>query len=158
MVMVWTVLLLALIGCCTIGCNGSSSNKEVDRQAILQLLGEYENRLRTGDAAALEQLYAEDAVFMRADAAAIEGKRAIVQMARDALNEIALDKKFEIQELVIEGDWAFARANSVGTVTVKATGTTGPEDHDDLFVLQRRDGVWKIARYIYNSKLPTGTH
>ena len=45
---------------------------------------------------------------------------------------------------------AFARTGSKGTVTVLADGTTAPEENRELFVFQKEDGVWKIARYMFN--------
>ncbi len=35
-------------------------------------------------------------------------------------------------------------------MTVLADGTTAPEENRELFVFQKEDGVWKIARYMFN--------
>ncbi|MBK9194172.1 MAG: DUF4440 domain-containing protein [Flavobacteriales bacterium] len=63
---------------------------------------------------------------------------------------IKLNIEFFIDEVVVDGDHAFARTTSKGTTLIHATGETVPEENRELFVLQRTDGGWKIARYMFN--------
>ena len=63
---------------------------------------------------------------------------------------IKLNITFTVEEIVVVGSIAFARTGSKGTVTVLAAGTTVPEENRELFVFQKEDGVWKIARYMFN--------
>ena len=35
-----------------------------------------------------------------------------------------------------------------------ADGVTAAEENRELFVLQKRDGAWKIARYMFNKMSP----
>jgi ketosteroid isomerase-like protein len=68
---------------------------------------------------------------------------------------ITLDVNFEVAEIrQIAPDWAFARTNSAGKVEIKATGEGGPEANQELFVFQKIDGVWKIARYCFSTTNP----
>ena len=53
-------------------------------------------------------------------------------------------------EVVQGADFAFARTVSRGKVTVLADDVTAPEENRELFVLQKLDGEWKIARYMFN--------
>jgi hypothetical protein len=39
-------------------------------------------------------------------------------------------------------------------VTVLATGQSGPEANQELFVMQRVEGAWKIARYAFSTTNP----
>ena len=67
---------------------------------------------------------------------------------------ITLSVDFNIIEVVpITHEWAFARTASAGTTKVKAGGG-GPEANQELFVLQKVDGVWKIARYCFSTTNP----
>ena len=50
--------------------------------------------------------------------------------------------------------WAFARMNSAGTTTIKATGDKVAEGNQELFTLRKVDGVWKIARYGFSTTNP----
>ncbi len=69
---------------------------------------------------------------------------------------IKLDIDFEIVEVVrIAPDWAFARTNSAGTVTVLADGTKLAEANQELFIFTKQsDGMWKIARYAFSTTNP----
>ncbi len=35
-------------------------------------------------------------------------------------------------------------------MTVLANDTSAPEENRELFVFQKKDGVWKISRYMFN--------
>jgi ketosteroid isomerase-like protein len=65
-------------------------------------------------------------------------------------NTIQLTIAFYIDEIVVNGDFAFARTTSKGTTLIHATGQTVPEENRELFVLQKSGGEWKIARYMFN--------
>lgn len=39
-------------------------------------------------------------------------------------------------------------------MTVLATGDRGPEANQELFVMQRVDGAWRIARYAFSTTNP----
>ena len=68
---------------------------------------------------------------------------------------ITLNIKFDVVEIrQLAPDWAFARTNSAGAVKVNATGGGGPEANQELFVFQKIDGHWKIARYCFSTTNP----
>ncbi len=72
-----------------------------------------------------------------------------------AFQAIDLNVEFDIIEIeVIADDWAFARTNSSGTTTINATGDKIPEGNQELFILQKIDGDWKIARYAFSTINP----
>ena len=48
----------------------------------------------------------------------------------------------------------WVRARTIGTVKVYATGGGGPEANQELFVFQKIDGEWKIARYCFSTTNP----
>lgn len=62
--------------------------------------------------------------------------------------KLAID--FSIDEIVVDGDLAFATTGSKGRVTILSEKVTAPEENRELFVFQKVDGVWKIARYMFN--------
>lgn len=68
---------------------------------------------------------------------------------------IALDVKLEIKEVVvISNEYAFARTSSAGAQKVNQTGQTSKEANQELFVMQKVDGEWKIARYCFSTMNP----
>jgi len=71
----------------------------------------------------------------------------------------ALHVKFNIAEVVqMAPDWAFVRTNSAGTMKINATGATSDEANQELFILRKESGEWKIARYSFSSTNPPPTH
>lgn len=65
------------------------------------------------------------------------------QEERKGLSNLAIEKR-------INGNYAFARTTSKGATLIHASGETVPEENRELFVLQKENGVWKIARYMFN--------
>jgi len=119
-------------------------------QELRSLLATYETSLNAGDAARIEQLYAEDGVFMPAGFPTASGRSA-VRGAYDAVfANIRIAIHFTVDELTVKGDVAYARTHSAGTATVVATGASGPEANRELFIFSRGANGWKIARYMFN--------
>ena len=63
---------------------------------------------------------------------------------------IELDIAFSIDEIAVDHNVAFATTGSKGRVTILSEKVTVPEENRELFVFQKIDGVWKIARYMFN--------
>jgi uncharacterized protein (TIGR02246 family) len=119
-------------------------------QQLRTLLATYETSLNASDAARIEQLYAEDGVFIPAGFPTASGRPA-VRGAYDAVfSNIRIAIHFTVDELMVKGDVAYARTHSAGTSTVVATGASGPEKNRELFIFSRGANGWKIARYMFN--------
>ncbi len=125
-----------------------------DRQAIEATLLQYEKTLNESDVKGVLELYAPDGVFMPSGAPSAIGTEEVRAAYEHVFAAIRLDIKFTIDEIVQSGNYAFARTISRGQVTILAEGVTAPEENRELFVLQKRDGAWKIARYMFNKMSP----
>lgn len=125
-----------------------------EKQAIEQTLKRYETALNASDVEAVLALYAPDGVFMPSEAPTAAGHEAVRGAYEFVFNTIKLDIAFTIDEVVQDGEYAFARTISRGQVTVLEPGITAPEENRELFVLQKLDGRWKIARYMFNKMSP----
>lgn len=123
--------------------------------AIEYVLRSYEQALNSADIERVMTLYTDDGVFMPQHSPPSVG-RAAVRMAYEAVFQtIKLTVKFDIVEIrQIAPDWAFARTNSAGSVRINATGASGPEANQELFLFQRVGGEWKIARYSFSTTNP----
>ena len=128
----------------------------VDKAAITTVLAAYEASLNASDTEAVRQLCAEDVVLMRPFRPSVVGKTALRQPTVAGPRVSKLNIKFTIAEIVeMAPEWAFARTNSAGTVTVTATGATSPEANQELFIFKKdTDGAWKIARYSFSPTIP----
>jgi uncharacterized protein (TIGR02246 family) len=126
-----------------------------DETAVGKLLGDYQTALNRSDTDAVMRLYANDGVFMPQNSPSSVGAVA-VRAAYDAVfKEITLTVEFAIAEIhQVASEWAFARTNSAGTVKVNATGESAAEANQELFVLQKIEGAWKIARYCFSTTNP----
>lgn len=121
-----------------------------DKLQIERLLTEYKNSLNTSDAAIAQSLYAKDGVFMPTGAPSAIGSENILKSYEFIFSQIQLNIEFYIDEIVVHGDFAFATTSSKGTTLIHANGQTVPEENRELFVFEKIDGAWKIARYMFN--------
>ena len=126
-----------------------------DEQSIATLLNTYGDALNQSSTAAVLPLYAPDGVFMPQNSPSSIGADAI-RKAYDAIfGNITLAVTFHLAEVhQLSPDWAFARTNSAGTVTVHATGEQSSEANQELFLFQKISGSWKIARYCFSTTNP----
>jgi uncharacterized protein (TIGR02246 family) len=139
-------LLLAVTG-------AQAADSDVDQ--IRGLLKNYERVLNGSDVAGVLQLYAKDGVFMAQHNPSAVGIDQVETAYTAVFKAIDLNVKFDIVEVeVIAPTWAFARTNSSGTTTINATGDKVSEGNQELFVLQKVDSDWKIARYGFSTTNP----
>ncbi len=121
-----------------------------DQENIRTVLKACEQVLNASDVAGVLKLYTKDGVFMAQHNASAVGIQQVEAAYSGAFQAIDLNVEFDIVEVeVIADDWAIARTNSTGTITINATGDKIPEGNQELFVLQKIDGDWKIARYAF---------
>ena len=78
------------------------------------------------------------------------GKEQVAQAYDFVFSQIRLPIEFFIDEIEIAGDMAFARTISRGKTDILAQNITVPQENRELFILQKEQGNWKIARYIFN--------
>src|ERR1700712_1425645 len=100
-----------------------SAEMDNENDAIAAVLAGYGEALNRSDTEAAMRLYAPDAVFMPQNSPSSIGIEAI-RAAYDAIfKAITLQVTFEVAEIrAIAPDWAFARTNSAGRVSIHATG------------------------------------
>ncbi len=126
-----------------------------DEKAVAAVLAKYQDALNQSDTNAVMKLYASDGVFMPQHFPSSVGADAVRKAYDSVFTAITLSVNFNIAEIhQIAPEWAIARTNSAGTVKVKATGGGGPEANQELFVFQKIDGTWKIARYCFSTTNP----
>jgi uncharacterized protein (TIGR02246 family) len=126
-----------------------------NEQAVAAVLAKYEDALNQSDIDAVMKLYAFDGVFMPQNSPSSVGADAVRKAYDAVFKAIKLTVKFNLAEVVeMAPNWVLARTNSAGTVKVYATGGGGPEANQELFVFQKIDGEWKIARYCFSTTNP----
>lgn len=134
--------------------NNTSQKKEimekVEKKKIEELLKTYQTCLNTSDAKLAQSLYTKDGVFMPTQALSGIGSEGILKSYEFVFSQIQLNIEFLIEEIQVEGNMAFAITSSNGTVKIRANGVEAPEANRELFVFEKINGEWKIARYMFN--------
>jgi uncharacterized protein (TIGR02246 family) len=126
-----------------------------DEKAVAQVLARYEKALNESDTDAVIKLYATDGVFMAQNFPSSVGAAAVRKAYDTVFRTIKLSVKFNIAEVIqVAPEWAFARTNSAGSVTINATGAKSAEANQELFVFRKIDGAWQIARYCFSTTNP----
>ena len=121
-----------------------------EHSAIEQLLFSYRDALNASDVSKVLPLYTKDGVFMPTNAPTAKGQEQLKGSYEFVFKTIQIHIDFFIQEIVLSGDYAYAVTNSKGTALIHASGQTVSEENRELFVLQKDNGQWKIARYMFN--------
>lgn len=132
----------------------SAAMQKQEKEKIETLLSEYKKSLNTSDAKLAQSLYAKDGIFMPTEAPSAIGSEDILKSYEYIFSQIQLNIEFFIDEIEVENDFAFATTSSEGTTLIHATGDTIPEANRELFVFEKVDGDWKIARYMFNKTSP----
>ena len=149
--LIQTIAAAALI----LGSLSGAHAADLDKAQIKAVLKTYESVLNTGDVDGVMKLYTKDGVFMAQHNPSAVGIEQVETAYTAVFKVIDLNVEFDIVEVeVIADDWAFARTNSSGTTTINATGDKVAEGNQELFVMQKIDGDWKIARYGFSTTNP----
>ncbi|SMP05436.1 conserved hypothetical protein [Muriicola jejuensis] len=125
-----------------------------EKLKIEELLMNYEKALNTSDAKLAQSLYTKDGIFMPTEAPSGIGSEGILRSYEYVFSQIQLSIAFTIEEIVVEGNMAFAVTSSKGMVKIHANGMEVPEANRELFVFEKVEGDWKIARYMFNKTEP----
>ncbi len=155
-VIIAALFLLSLTSCQNEPKNQSIKLKEnnmeqtSEKQSIEKLLFSYRDALNKSDVNDVLELYASDGVFMPSNGPSAIEQEQVKSSYEFVFNTIQLTIDFFIDEIVINGEYAYARTTSKGTTLIHANGQTVPEENRELFVLQKINGQWKIARYMFN--------
>ena len=121
-----------------------------EKSAIEKLIFSYQDALNASDVSKVIELYTKNGVLMPNIAPTANGVGQIKGTYQYVFDNFSYTLQFSIIEIEVSGNYAFARSTSKGSVTTKANGQTVPDENRELFVFEKVDGKWKIARYMFN--------
>lgn len=130
--------------------NENTMEQTIEKTAIEKSLFSYRDALNASDVTKVLPLYTNDGVFMPSNAPSAIGQEQVKAAYEFVFSQIQLSIEFYIDEIVVTGDYAFARTTSKGTTLIHANKQTVAEENRELFVLRKTNGQWKIARYMFN--------
>ena len=117
-----------------------------ERSAIERLYAASATALKARDIVALSSFYTDDAIQFPPASPPLEGWEAIRASLENELASVALDVAVDVSEVVIAGEWAFARGRYRIAVLDEAGGEGEVTEGSWLDVLKRQGGRWRIAR------------
>jgi uncharacterized protein (TIGR02246 family) len=133
----------------------ATATNPADEAAIKEVLASYETALNSSNTEAVMSLYSDDAVLLPQETPTVMGSKAVKQFYVGTFKAIKFDLKFQIAEAqVLSNGWAFLRTTSTGAMKILASGNEVPAHTQELFVLRKDDGQWKLARYSFSSTIP----
>ena len=88
------------------------------------------------------------------DAPALVGREAVRAGYQQVFASIKLQIRFDIHEVEVIGDWAWARTSSAGRTRLLVEDVEIAEGNNELFVFRREHGHWKIHRYLFATNEP----
>ncbi|KAG9896972.1 hypothetical protein KCV02_g16890, partial [Aureobasidium melanogenum] len=123
-----------------------------DREQITTLLHAYGSVLSTRSISEVLNIYTHEGVLMAPGYQPAVGKDALKSSYERIFSTIKLDIEFSIDEIVVMNhEWAFARTTAAGIKHWLLKGSQESHHNQEIFVCQKVDGVWKIARYCFSS-------
>ncbi|MBT8307712.1 MAG: nuclear transport factor 2 family protein [Maribacter sp.] len=124
--------------------------EKLAKREIESLLMIYKETLNTSNAEKATSLYTKDGIFMPSGAPSAIGKADIKGAYDFVFSQIQLNIEFYIEEITIENTMAYAVTSSKGSTLIHANGETIPEENRELFIFEKENDTWKIARYMFN--------
>jgi uncharacterized protein (TIGR02246 family) len=128
----------------------SAKKSEKDKKKIEAVIAVYQKALANSDATTASSLYTKTAKFMPSGGPSAIGTDAIKGSYTYVFSLITPTIEFTIDEVVFIGNYAYVTSTSEGTSLIKANNQNVPEINRELFVFEKENGIWKIARYMFN--------
>ncbi len=155
------------LACLLIPCGGTAigaqanhrgqANQPADLAAIRAVTAGIIAADNKGDAVAVMQFYADDAILLPPNGAPVTGKDAIRTRYEEGFRHFRFAIFSSSEETHVFGDWAFDRGTTEGKAIPKADEPSR-QIHDKYVVILHREpgGAWKIARLMWNAFEPAG--
>ena len=120
-----------------------------DKLAIRTLFESWYSAMEDGDVATLLSLVTADVIVKAPGAPPIQGSAAFEQALTAFLEEYSETVDYEIAEVEVSGQLAFARISETATIMSKSGSKASTVNGIHLTILRRQpDGEWLLARDI----------
>jgi uncharacterized protein (TIGR02246 family) len=118
-----------------------------DEQAIRALVDDWQSAAADGDLQRLQQLMAEDVIFLTPGQPPMRGRQAFMDAFREGMKHYRIESSGEIKELRIAADLAYCWTQLDVTVTPHRDGLPMRRSGNVLSILQKQPGAgWVIVR------------
>lgn len=128
-----------------------------DKEAIEQNQATFVERGNAGDVDGVMMCCTDDIVMMPPNAPAVVGADAVRSWLTEFFAHFAANLTTDTEDLVVNGDLAYARRSYAWTLTPKAGGEPIRESGKTVLIYKRdENGTWKAALDIWSSDQPAG--
>jgi uncharacterized protein (TIGR02246 family) len=145
-----TVIALFMAATNLVCAQGHEAKSEKDKSAIEKLILSLPESLKAADISKVLPLFTADAVVMPNNAPTVKGSEQIKGLFENVFKKMTIDITYVIDEVVINGEYAYVRTHSKGNNVVLANGENVLVNNKELFVVHRDKGEWKITHYMGN--------
>lgn len=121
-----------------------------DKAAVETLVQNYFEALNSGDASKVTAYFTKTGVLLASGAPTATGSEQVNGTFKYVFDNFSYALKVTIGEVIIQGNYAIVSSTSAGSFVIKAKNETVPAEYRETFILQKENGAWKIARYMYN--------
>ncbi len=122
-----------------------------DRAAVDSIRREFEAGENAGDVDRMSRHFATDVIGMPPSRATTVGPDALRETLRKFLAAYNVEVRYKSDEIVVAGDWAFDRGSANEILHPKAGGPAETSNGKYIWLYQRVNGEWKLARLIWNA-------
>lgn len=134
----------------------ATTTSAADEEAIRGQVARWLELIKSKDAAAIAQMYAQDGAFMPPNAPIGVGRSAIEQNWAAMLGTPGFELTFAPEQIVVSASGDMALDRGTYRLTVAPEGTKQVDTGKYVVVWRKIDGEWKAAADIINSDLPAG--
>lgn len=127
--------------------SSAQSNSKTEVEKVVQ---GYFKALNASDGAKVVSHFTENGVLLPSAAPTAEGTEQLKGNYQYVFDNYTFDLKVTIASVTVQGNYAFVRSTSKGSLGIKANGQKVEAEFRELYVLQKVKGSWKIANYMYN--------
>lgn len=117
---------------------------------IEKLIFSYRDALNASDVNKVVALYTTAGVLLANAAPTATGTEQVKGTYQYVFDNFKYTLDFTIGVIKVNGNYAFATTTSKGSFVIKASGQKVEDENRELFVFEKVNGQWKIARYMYN--------
>jgi len=122
-----------------------------DRDAIIDMMAQWEVAVESADFEKLENFYAEDAIYYPNHSHPLTGRNSIVEKNRQRGADAHVDITQQVDNIEVNGDWAVYSCRATVRVSTPQAAEARERQVRVLLLLERgEDGQWRILRDIDN--------
>ncbi len=125
-------------------------NTENEEQQLTRFLDSFASALNTADAASIPSFFSKEGKFMPDGVKTISRPAKLTKSAENNLSKIGFQIQFTIEEIQIDGHFAFITAKANTSQLEAGSELPVTRTTRDLFIFKKNNADWKIYRYMFN--------